>query len=141
MKRAKCSHLPVHPLWWWVCVLRPLWPLSESEGLVLEGRRGSRGGEDDGVVEGNGERKSHFGSNGVMRGGQDNTINANVCLGSFWRKIRRAAECSLEASQPSVRPPPVFNDPQHLTRAHLSKLALSHTHIHTLTHVSILSFL
>lgn len=28
------SHLPVHPLWWWVCVLRPLWPLSESEGLA-----------------------------------------------------------------------------------------------------------
>lgn len=29
-------------------------------------------------------------------------------------------ERRLEASQPSVRPSSVFNDPQHLTRAHLS---------------------
>lgn len=35
-------------------------------------------------------------------------------------------EIRLEASQPSVCPSSVFNDPQHLTRAHLS--SLHHTH-------------
>lgn len=37
-------------------------------------------------------------------------------------------ESRPEASQPSVCPSSVFNDPQHLTRAHLSSLLHTHTH-------------